>query len=159
MRKLPKRLGAIASLIPEGSKICDVGTDHALLPVWLIVNGICDTAVATDISKNCLARAEESARAYGVHSKISFYLSDGLKNVPSGAWDTLVIAGMGGETIIDIISEAERIGARKKFILQPNTKQLELSQFLRGNGFTVTNEVVVRDRHRDYLIEVAETIF
>jgi tRNA (adenine22-N1)-methyltransferase len=122
--------------------------------VWLIVNGICETAIATDISENCLARAEETARAYGVYDKISFIRSDGLAEVNLDAWDTLVVAGMGGETIISIIECLEGVNVGKTLILQPNTKQLELSLFLRERGFEITNEIIVRDRRRNYLIEV-----
>ena len=98
--RLPKRLTAIAELVPAGSRVCDVGTDHGLIPAWLVLNGVCPGAIASDVSANCLRRADETARSNGVADKIAFRLTDGLDGIDPELWDTLIVAGMAARRLL-----------------------------------------------------------
>ena len=100
--KLPPRLAAIAALVPDGARLADVGTDHALLPIRLLLDGKIQSAVATDIRPGPLSRAKENAYAAGVQD-LSCVLCDGLTDVSPDSVDTVVIAGMGGENIAAIL--------------------------------------------------------
>ena len=84
--------------------VCDVGTDHAYLPAYLIENNICDYAIASDINEGPLKFAQQTIIKYHIEDKIRLLKSDGLKNIPSENVSDVVIAGMGGETIAEIIS-------------------------------------------------------
>ncbi len=139
-----KRLLACAALCsgrPDG-RAADVGTDHGHLAVYLVQQGICGTAVACDINEKPLGSAKENIRRAGLEDRISTCLSDGLDCVPSEGITDVVIAGMGGELIADIISRADWIRTeRVNLVLQPMTKWDHLRQYLWDNGFEVTREL------------------
>ena len=147
---LPPRLEKMASLITVGARIADVGTDHAYLPLYLLEQGIITFAIATDLHPGPLAIAQKNA---GNMQGIDFRLADGLSAVLPDEVDTIVIAGMGGETICHILSEAAWTNAgNHKLILQPQTKIGELMAFLSENAFTVTAQHLVCDKGRIYPI-------
>ncbi|MBR6874655.1 MAG: SAM-dependent methyltransferase, partial [Ruminococcus sp.] len=102
------RLLACARLV-RGSRAADVGTDHGYLPMYLVQNGICESALACDINEKPLASARENIEKAGLSDKIGVYLSDGLGSVPCEGITDVIVAGMGGELIADIISRANWI--------------------------------------------------
>ena len=154
--ELSSRLSACAALV-RGRCVADIGTDHAYLPVYLIEKGICEHAYACDINAGPLASARENVRKYALEDKIELVLSDGLDGVPDGKCDCIVIAGMGGELICRIITESrffKRSGV--KFVLQPMSKPEEVRRMLWREGYTLTDDVTVRERGRMYQIMRAE---
>ncbi|MBQ3884851.1 MAG: SAM-dependent methyltransferase, partial [Ruminococcus sp.] len=118
---LDNRLKLCAELVSGKGIAVDVGTDHALLAAELINSGKCSKVIASDIKEGPLEAAARTVEKFGLADKIDLVLSDGIKNVPLEGVTDIVIAGMGGETIADIISvmPAE---ADAKLILQPMTK-------------------------------------
>ena len=108
--ELTPRLQGIADQVPYGAAFADIGTDHAYLPVWLLLNGRIQTAIAADLREGPLARARETAAQYSVSDRISFRLCDGLSAVSECEADTIAIAGMGGETIAAILEAADKYG-------------------------------------------------
>lgn len=153
--KLSKRLAAIARLIPEGVSAVDVGTDHGYIPVWLCQRGKNFPVYAADINSEPLQRAALSAREYGLEDKICLVLCDGLAAFRGDEADCIIIAGMGGETIISILSAApwtRQTG--KTLVLQPMTKAPELRRWLYENGYAVTHEELVEDGHIYELLTV-----
>lgn len=139
---LTKRLAACAALVTKGGVICDVGTDHAYLPAELLKNNTCFRAVVTDIHAGPLEAARRTLTEAGVLSRVELLLCDGLEGVqPPGITD-VVIAGMGGETIVHIL---EQCSWRKHvhLILQPMTKIPTLRQWLAMHGFSQTEQIVV----------------
>ncbi|SHH61961.1 tRNA (adenine22-N1)-methyltransferase [Sporobacter termitidis DSM 10068] len=153
--KLSNRLGVIAAFIGAAGAVVDVGTDHGYLPVWLALSGKARRIAATDIRKGPLHRAVSSAEEYGVADRIEFFLTDGLSGLDP-AFDTVVIAGMGGETIIRILQNAPwTLEARVKLVLQPQTKADELIAWLGENGRAVADASLAEDERRLYLIFTA----
>lgn len=119
--KLSLRLSEVQKNI-EGKSFADIGCDHGKLPVSSIVLGKADFAIAADISEKSLDKAKELSKKFGVTDKISFRVGDGLKVVDSGEVATIVIAGLGGDEISDIIKQSYK--DKKKFdcfVLSPNT--------------------------------------
>lgn len=104
--RLTPRLQAIADQIVSGARLADIGTDHAHLPIWLMEHGRIASAVASDIRDGPLARAEENAAKHGCLDRISLRLGAGLDKVRPEECDVISIAGMGGETIADILAAA-----------------------------------------------------
>ena len=100
---LSPRLQAVAEMVPAGSRLTDVGTDHGQLPVWLVCQGIVPQAVATDLRPGPLSRGVELAQRWEVDNRISFRLCDGLSAVAPEEAQVVTVAGMGGETIADIL--------------------------------------------------------
>lgn len=146
---LKPRLQSVAEQVPKGAPVADIGTDHAYLPVWLILNGVSDRAIAADVRPGPLARARETARRYGVAERMSFRLCDGLSGIRRSEAEAIVIAGMGGDTIAGILAAAPWAG-EKTLLLQPMTRQPELRRWLSERGYAIRRERISREGDRLY---------
>lgn len=148
--QLQPRLQLLADMTPTGCRLADIGTDHGYLPVYLLQRERIQSAIAADIGAEPLAHARRTAEEYGVEG-ISFRLCDGLANISPEETDTVIIAGMGGETIIAILESAPwtKDGAHT-LLLQPMTKAAELRRWLSVNGYTFTDERLVWDKNYLY---------
>ena len=141
-----KRLQAIYSLICQGRGFVDVGTDHGYIPVALAQNGYGGKIIASDIRSGPLQAARSSAESAGVADKIDFLLCDGLDGCEKSAIDTIVIAGMGGDTICGVLDRAEWcMTPDYTLILQPMTKAEVVRYWLAYNGYEFLDEVLVKD--------------
>lgn len=148
---LSKRLQCIADFVPVGSRVVDVGTDHGYIPLWLLKNGVCNYVVASDIREGPLQKAKENAERENLTDAIRFVLAPGLDGCDARDVDTILIAGMGGETIIEILSAAP--WARDKcLVIQPQTKIPELRAWLNENGYDVKAATLVYDNGRLYVV-------
>lgn len=150
--KLQPRLMHIASLVPAGSALADVGTDHGYIPVYLRQKGIIDHAIASDIGREPLEHARRTAEEYGV-TGIDFRLCAGLEGIAPEECSTILIAGMGGETIMEILSAAPwtRSGAHT-LLLQPQTKIEELRRWLCEHGYALARETLTEDKGKLYVV-------
>ncbi len=140
---LDGRLLCAASFVRDGSVVCDIGTDHAYIPVYLIQQGIAKFAVASDINIGPLNRAKQSAAKYGVTDKIRFVLADGLDGVhpEEDGVNDIIICGMGGELIARIVDSSDYTRtAGVNLILQPMTCAPELRKYLGEAGFCIMTE-------------------
>ena len=148
---LSKRLQKIADYVQPDNRVADVGTDHGYIPVWLVRSGVCESVIASDIRNEPLKRAMENAKENGVSDRISFRLCPGLEKFVPEELDTVIISGMGGETIIEILSAAPWT-REKKLILQPQTKIPELRLWLNNNGYDIADAALVADAGRIYTV-------
>ena len=147
-----KRLLLCASFV-SGRVAADIGTDHGYLPAYLITEGICERCVAADINEKPLASAKKTAAEHGLEDKIEIILSDGLKNVSLDGVSDIIIAGMGGELIAQIIDDCPRIKeGGYHLILQPMTRPEALREYLYDNGFTVDAEKCVHEGRFEYSV-------
>lgn len=139
---LDERLAAAAELVPAGSSLLDVGTDHGYLPAKLLLDDKIPFAGASDINADPLSKAVATAEKYGVSDKMKFYLSNGLDEVPDiENYTSISICGMGGELISDIISRSDYIRKNNiPLILQPMSSVEEMSRYLSSEGFAITDE-------------------
>lgn len=156
MQALSPRLQALADLIPAGAKLIDVGTDHAYLPLWLIHQGRISSACASDIATGPLMTAAAHARAAGSEHCLRLVQCDGLAAFGPEDGDVIVLAGMGGETISNILAAAPWVRQIKWLFLQPMSKQAYLRQWLQKNGFAIRVERLVREGDKIYNIIAAE---
>ena len=148
--ELTPRLQLLADWVPQGAKLADVGTDHAYLPVWLVLHGRVASAIASDLRKGPLERARETGRTYGAES-IDFRLGNGLAFIRPEEADTIVIAGMGGENIASILAAAPwTADGQHTLLLSPHTKAEELRLFLMDHGYAIRREALVYDRGTIY---------
>lgn len=147
MITIDNRLKVCADMVSGNGIVCDVGTDHAYLPAYLIENNICDYAIASDINEGPLKFAQQTIIKYYIEDKIRLLKSDGLKNIPSENVSDVVIAGMGGETIAEIISATQWLKSGVNLVLQPMTRAGYLRKWLYNNGFEIAEEkAVIQDR-------------
>lgn len=152
---LTPRLKTIASLIPAGARVADVGADHGRLPVWLLEQGSVETAIATDIAAGPLEAARRTAQRHKLTHRLSLRQGDGLAPVSPGEVDTVVIAGMGGETIAAILAAAPWTREGKRLILQPMTSAHDLRRWLTENGYFIQRETLVEDGKLYVILEAA----
>lgn len=150
--ELTPRLQGLADLVQQGARLADVGTDHAYLPVWLLLQGRISSAIAADLRPGPLSRARETAERYGVSHRISFRLCDGLSNISPDEVDVIAIAGLGGETIAAILEAAPWTRDGKHLLLQPMTSFPDLRLWLQRNGYSIEREHIVREGKRLYSI-------
>lgn len=156
MRTLSNRLGTIAGLVPKGSRIADIGTDHGYLPIYLSQNGISDYILACDINAKPLESAKRNIEAADIKN-VYLRLSDGLEAISPDEIDTVVIAGIGGEVISGIIERSAWIKSPDyTLILQPTTSPEKLREFLALSGFRVKEEKAVQENGKLYSVMVVK---
>lgn len=146
--KLSKRLQTIADFVRLNGFVADIGTDHALLPCYLEQQG-CVRVMASDVNAKPLEAARRTAALYNIEG-VEFVLSDGLDNIPP--CDDVIIAGMGGELIADILSRCHFKNSNTRFILQPMTKPELLRSWLYENGYYIDCEKSAADNGKIYSI-------
>ena len=148
-----KRLELIASILPHGRGFADVGTDHGYLPVYMAQHGYSGKIIASDINEGPLSTAVASARQAGVEDRICFRLCDGLDGCGSEELDTVVVAGIGGDTICSILDRADWVMSRDiLLILQPMTKAEVLRYWLTNNDFAICGEWLIEENGEIYQI-------
>ena len=152
MKPLSQRLMTIATLVPNGARVCDIGCDHGYLAIYLRLNKIAETVIAADLNELPLKRAEANIKKLNADN-IDLRLCDGLSGIKRDEVDTVIIAGMGGEVISGIIERccfAKNEGLT--FILQPTTSAEALREFLCKNGFEIISESVVFENNKLYSV-------
>jgi len=158
MNKLPplsKRLLTALDFIEKGDVCADIGTDHAYLPIHLILSGISDTAYACDINEGPCIRARANCASYGVSDKVKISRRDGIEGLTDEGINKFIIFGMGGELIAGILDRGKtKDGTR--FILNPMTKQEKLREYLTKNGYEILDETVIFSDSKYYQIIYTE---
>ncbi len=149
--RLPPRLALIADMVPKGVRLVDVGSDHGLLPIYLLCSGAVSSAVATDIHAGPLSRAAGNARDYGAEH-LKCVLCDGLASVSPEEADCIVIAGMGGETIVSILRAAAWACQGRTLLLQPMTHPELLRKAFTTLSLRIEQERLVLDGGRIYSV-------
>ncbi|HBF0234542.1 TPA: SAM-dependent methyltransferase [Clostridioides difficile] len=155
--KLTDRLLKIASLVSDGKKIADIGTDHGYIPVYLLKEGKVPFAVLADVNKGPLDNAHKEVIQNNLLDKVDLRLGSGIEILEIGEVEEVIIAGMGGILISEILEAKKEVAHNvEKLILQPMQAQEELRYYLLNNGYEILEEVLVREDFRIYEIIVAK---
>lgn len=155
--KISKRLATIAALVPSGSRLADIGTDHAYLPLYLVTEGIVSFAVAGEVNPGPFRAAGEALARVGLAGKIDLRFGDGLAVLAPGEVDTAVIAGMGGSTMVEILSaRADITASLTRLILQPMQAAGAVRRWLAESGWRIVAETLVEEDGRLFEIIAAE---
>lgn len=149
MQKLSIRLSSVAALVKQDAAIADIGTDHGYIPVYLAEKKVIKSAVASDINEGPLNSCISLVKEKGFENIIRTKLSNGLDSLDENDFDTIIIAGMGGELIFDILSRHSYV-KDKHIILQPMTHPEVARKFLYDNGFEIKNDIIVKDGRHYY---------
>lgn len=148
--KISKRLKTISEFIEDNSNIIDVGCDHALLDIYLFKNKKNVNLIASDVKEGPLEQARKNIDKYNCNIKVK--LGNGISTTEKDT-DTIVIAGMGGDTIIDILSEGkDRLDHIKSMIISPQSEWEKVRRYSSSLGFYIENEKLIVDSNKYYLI-------
>ena len=154
---LKPRLNCAANMVRERSRIADIGTDHAYLPIWLAKNGKIAHAIASDIRRGPYLSADNNIRTYGVSDIVEARLGAGLETVKENEVDDIIICGMGGELIAGILGDCPFIkDSNLRLILQPMSHPEIVRRFLCENGFELLCEQAVLDGGHYYTVMCAQ---
>lgn len=155
---LSVRLATVADYVPMGSRLADIGTDHAYLPVNLAKRGKIVGGVAGEVVKGPFENAQHEIEKEGLTSRITARLANGLQAIEADDHiDTVAIAGMGGTLIAQILTQDfDRLAGVNRLVLQPNVGEKNVRQFLMTHGFQLVTEQIVTEDGHDYEILVAD---
>lgn len=147
------RLEAIASLIDKCDTLADIGTDHGYIAEMALKDNLCNRVIATDINKGPLNSAINHLSKMGLSRQVDFRLGSGLTVINENEVDCAVIAGMGGELIAKILEDSKTVSKSiKSFVLQAMTNIDILRKYLYDNGYTISEEKLIKEYHHYYFI-------
>ena len=150
---LKGRLKLIYDMIPQCDILCDIGTDHALIPAYALLNNRCRRAIATDVRQGPLERAKKTLRAYNLEGLMELRRGDGLEPISLEEADVIVMAGMGGLLITRLLADQiEKARRARRIIIQPMHAQELIRPFLWEHGFAVTDEAIAREGKKLYQV-------
>lgn len=142
---------AVAGMVTSGGVLADVGTDHGYIPIALIQRQKITGAIAMDINRGPLARAQENIASAQLGDYIQTRLSDGVAALGEGEADSILIAGMGGELVIHILSEGEKVcKAASELILQPQSDIRKVREYLRLHHYKIVDEDMICEDGKYY---------
>lgn len=159
--KLTPRLSLCAESVSKNAILLDIGTDHAHLPCFLAETGWVCHAYACDVADGPVSAALHTVKVLNLEDKVGVLKSDGFKDIPVdvlGAATDVVIAGMGGELICEILSLHHLLRTSVRLILQPNTRAPILRRFLADNGFNIVSERAAEEGKFVYTVMIAERV-
>ena len=152
MIKLSKRLLSIANLVDDNSKVVDIGCDHGLVSIYLAMNKQNISIIASDINQNALDNAIKNINKYHLEDKIKVCLSNGLDNI-NDEIDTIIISGMGGHTIVDILTNnQEKLHTVNNIIIQSNNDIEYVRRKIVKLGYYIKKEELILDKNIYYTV-------
>ena len=156
---ISKRLELVASFVPQGAILLDVGSDHAYLPIELVEKGQIKGAIAGEVVEGPYQSAVKNVEAHGLKEKIQVRLANGLAAFEEADQVSVItIAGMGGRLIARILEEGlDKLANVERLILQPNNREDDLRIWLQDNGFQIVAESILEEAGKFYEILVVET--
>ena len=152
------RLACVATLVPAGARVADIGSDHAYLPAALVLDGKIDFAIAGEVVKGPYENAVREIKDHQLEGQVIPRLADGLAAIePADKVDTITIAGMGGSLIASILEkDKNKLTGIKRLVLQPNVGESQLREWLMNNYYQIMNEKIIEEDNHIYEIIVAE---
>jgi tRNA (adenine22-N1)-methyltransferase len=156
MVKLSNRLQAIAHQVPKGSRLADIGSDHALLPVYLVQQGIVPYAIAGEVNPGPYEAAGRQVKEADLARQVHVRLGNGLEVIEAGEVEAITIAGMGGALIVQILEQGkQKLAQAHTLILQPNVGEDQVRRWLAVNGWLLTREQILEEDGKYYEILTA----
>lgn len=150
---LSKRLQTVADMIQGRGAVADIGTDHAYIPIYLILSGKTEYAIAMDVRRGPLLRASENIKSYQLEDKIEVRLSDGLENLSDDEVEIIVIAGMGGALMARILCDGSHaLLTKKELILQPQSELYKVRKQLHAMEYRIVEEKMLIDEGKFYTV-------
>ena len=154
---LSLRMQRVADMVEPCERVADIGCDHGYVSIYLVEQGIADHVLAMDVRKGPLSRAEANIRQKQLQTRIECRLSDGLERLQPGEADSILLAGMGGRLMIDILTKGsnKRLGT-ETLIVQPQSDIPEVRRYLHRIGYEITAEDMLQEDGKYYTVMKAK---
>ena len=153
MLRIGERLNTVTSMVPPCYTVADIGTDHGYVPAYLVLSGKCRRAIASDIAEGPCQAAAETRNRFDLYNEMEVRMAPGLRGLHTGDAETVVIAGMGGTTIMSILEESPEIAASvRTFVLQPMNAANLLRQWLAQHKYAIEEEALCKENNHIYII-------
>ncbi len=147
------RIAAIAGMVKPGGTVADIGSDHAGLALYLLEKGMATAMIISDVNTGPFNRSLQTAKASIFNDKIGVRQGDGLRVLKTGEVDTVIIAGMGGDTIVQILDhDVDKSRSFRQFVIQPMSRPQAVRKFLAAQGWTLLDEKIVQEKGRLFVI-------
>lgn len=157
MLNLSERMLMAAKMVRKGNAVADIGTDHAYLPAWLVLNGISPSALACDVRKGPLENAKKTVEHYNISDKITLRLSDGFDEIEPFEAQDFIMCGMGGTLMEELVSRVHWLRDKsKRIIVQPQSHAEDIRRYFVENGFEILFEDACTDSGKLYCAMAAE---
>lgn len=154
--KLSSRLQGLANFVPIGSRVADIGSDHGLLVSYLVLEGISPLAVAGEVKIGPYNSTKRQVEQFKLNELIDVRLGYGI-SVIDETIDVVIIAGMGGELITEILENGkEELQAVQRLVLQPNVGEYFVRKWLDANGWKIIDEEIIKEKNFYYELIIAE---
>lgn len=153
---LSERMKMVAGMVTPCTTLADVGCDHGYLSIWLLRHGVCEKAIAMDLREGPLLHAQANRSFFHMEERMELRLSDGLQKLSPGEADAIVLAGMGGQLVMDILDRSPDCAAVAQMVLQPQSEIPEVRKYLHRKGFRITGEEMCLEDGKYYTAMRAE---
>jgi tRNA (adenine22-N1)-methyltransferase len=161
--ELSKRMKVVADMVEPCQCVADIGCDHAFVSIYLAANHVASHVIASDVRPGPIEIARRNVGEWGLSDVIDIRLNDGLNGIKPGEADTIIIAGMGGMLMIDILSKNKEVAsASRTLVLQPQSDIEKVRRYVISCGYIITDEDMIIDMGKYYNIlkvEILETNF
>ena len=148
---LSERMETVVSMVTPEMTAADIGCDHGYVSIFLYRSGRCPKCIAADVNAGPLKAAEKNIRLYGAQEGVQARLSDGLKGIEAGEAECVIISGMGGGLITEILSyDKEKTSSVKELVLEPQSDADKVRRYLYENGYMIAKEALVTERGKYY---------
>lgn len=155
--ELSARMGSVAAYVLPGSRVADIGCDHAFIPIFLVENHIAKKVIASDVKKGPVAIARGHVEERQLGKYIEVRMGDGLDTISPGEVDHIVIAGMGGMLMLEILSKGECVVEKcRRLILQPQSDIEQVRRYLISKGYVISDETMLCDQKKYYTVLCVE---
>lgn len=143
----------------DNSRVVDVGCDHGLLSIYIYLNRKNVKIIASDVNEKPLSEAKKNIKEYKLDKKIETRISDGLKNINNDEFDTIVISGLGGNTIVDILNnDKEKLKNANNIVIQANNNIEKVRSFLINNNYSIKDEKIIKENNIISIIILFEKV-
>lgn len=151
--ELSLRMKTVADMVKPGGRVCDIGCDHAFVSIYLVANGISDRVIASDVRTGPCAIARDNIARWKMTDRIDLRLGNGLATISPGEVDSIIIAGMGGILITDILEAGmDVVQSADQLVLQPQSETEHVRRYIAEKGWKITEEKMLIDAGKYYVV-------
>lgn len=150
--ELSLRMKTVADMVVPGSRVCDIGCDHAFVSIYLALHKA-EHVIASDVRTGPCDIAEANIAKWGVKDTVELRLGDGLDTIEAGEVDTIIMAGMGGLLMLDILARGRTVVSTvRHLVLQPQSEVSHVRRYIAENGWRISDEAMVKDAGKYYVV-------